>query len=360
MKKIFFTGGGSAGHVTPNIALIEHLLKKGWTVAYVGSNNGIERGLMERLSVPYYGVSTGKIRRYFAWKNFLDPFLVIIGIFQSLILCHSYKPDLVFSKGGFVAVPVVIGAWICRIPVICHESDITPGLANRLCFPFCEYVCINFPQTERFLPRRVMGERTKVTGSPIRQSVLKGNAAKGRQLLGFSDKKPVLLVFGGGLGSKQINKCIRQCRFQLLRYYQIIHVVGEGNLEPVKKKEKEKGYVQKEYLHDDFGNILAAANLVVSRAGANSIYEFLVLRKSHLLVPLSKKASRGDQITNAKAFERAGISMVVQEVDLTAEGLIASLNKLIRQRKTRLAALKKFKALNAVKIISKLIDRVTR
>jgi UDP-N-acetylglucosamine--N-acetylmuramyl-(pentapeptide) pyrophosphoryl-undecaprenol N-acetylglucosamine transferase len=311
---------------------------------------------MERLSIPYYEISTGDFPGHFAWKNFLDPFLVVLGIVQSLMLCLSYKPDVIFSKGGFVAIPVVIGAWICRIPVICHEADIKPGLANRLCFQFSQYVCINFPQTEKYLPRRIMGERTKLTGSPIRQSVLKGNASKGRAFLGLIGDKPLLLVLGDGPDSNIINDCIRRSRFQLLRYYQVIHIVGKGNLDS--GNSGNEAYVQKETLYEEFGDVLAAADLVMSRADGNSIYEFLVKRKSHLLIPLSKKASHGEQIINAAIFEKFGMSLVLQDVELTPESLITFLGLLKRQRKARLVALKKFQALDAVKNISNLIGKM--
>jgi UDP-N-acetylglucosamine--N-acetylmuramyl-(pentapeptide) pyrophosphoryl-undecaprenol N-acetylglucosamine transferase len=352
-KRIFITGGVSAGHVTPNIALIEHLIRKNCAVSYIGSADGIERKLTEGLDIPYYEISTGKFRRQFNWKNFLDPLLFVLGLIQSVILCHSHKPDIVFSKGGFVAVPVVIGAWICKIPVIWHESDIKPGFVSQLCIRFSRFVCINFPLTKRSLPRRMRGERTKLTGTPVRQSLLKGNASKGRTLLGFSREKPVLLVLGTGRGSKLVNDHVRQCRFQLLRYYQIIHVVGEGNLDA--GYDNNDGYVQREYLHQEYGDILAAADLVISRAGANSIYEYLVMRKCHLLIPLSKKVSRGNQIENAETFEKAGMSMVLQEVDLTAESLIESINQLRRERKIRLSALKRFKIRDSVKLISHVI-----
>jgi UDP-N-acetylglucosamine--N-acetylmuramyl-(pentapeptide) pyrophosphoryl-undecaprenol N-acetylglucosamine transferase len=355
MRKIFLTGGGSVQHVTPNIALIEHLRRNKWAVGYLGTAEGIERTLIEKLSIPYYEISTGKFPRHFDWKNFLDPFLVVLGIVQTFILCKLYKPDVIFSKGGFVAIPVVIGAWICRIPVICHEADIKPGVTSRICFLFARYVCTNYPQTERYLPRRLAGKRSKLTGSPIRQSILKGNASKGRAILGFTADKPVLLIFGDSPDSRTINDCIRRSRFQLLRYYQVIHVVGKGIV--TSKDTGKEAYIQREMLNEEFGDILAAADLVISRADANSIYEFLAMRKSHLLIPLSRKASRGEQVTIAAVFKKVGMSMVLPDVELTPENLIKSLNHLKRQRNARLVALKKFKALNAVKNIANLAAR---
>jgi UDP-N-acetylglucosamine--N-acetylmuramyl-(pentapeptide) pyrophosphoryl-undecaprenol N-acetylglucosamine transferase len=357
-KSVFFTGGGIAGNVTPNIALIEHLISKRWEVTYVGSDDGIDRRLTKNLNITYCAIATGKFRRQLEWELLLDPLLVVLGLFQSIFFCLTNRPDIVFSKGGLVAVPVVIAAWICRIPVISHESDIKPRLVNRLCFLLSEYVCISFPRTARSLPRKMMGERTKFTGSPIRRSVLRGDAEKGRLLLGFTGKKPVLLVLGAGLGSEIVNDCMRQCRFQLLRYFQIIHVVGEGNLNAA--RDEDDSYVQREYLHEEFGHILAAADLVISRAGGNSIYEFLVMRKCHLLIPLSKRMNGRTQTVNAEAFERAGMSIVLPEVELTPETLIESLSKLRRQRKARMSALRRFKARNSVTLISNLIGHTIK
>ena len=352
MKKIFFTGGGSAGHVTPNIALIEHLKKHDWHISYIGSKNGIEHNLIQPLGIHYYSIATGKLRRYFDWQNFLDPFLIILGILQGIILCLQHRPKIVFSKGGFVAVPLVVGAWICRIPVISHESDITPGLANRLCFRFSRYICVNFPQTEAFLP---VG-KTKVTGSPVRQSLLKGDAESGRRYLGFDASKPILLIFGGSLGARAINNCVRLCQPELLSSYHVIHVVGEGNIDSAFNC---AGYLQKEYLHEEFGDVLAAADIVMSRAGANSIYELLLTRKPHLLVPLSVEASRGDQIVNAGIFQKAGLSDVLSEDELEPKGLIAALSELYLKKSGRIEALRSFEILDGVTLISALIGQVS-
>ncbi len=356
-RHVFFTGGGSAGHVTPNLALIENLRDSGWDTSYVGSVGGIERELTTRLEIPYHQISTGKLRRYFDWQNFLDPILIVLGVVQSIALCLRYKPDIVFSKGGFVAVPLVVAAWICRIPVISHESDITPGLANRLCFPFSKTICVNFPQTEKFLPVKKRGKQMVVTGSPVRESLVKGDTDKGRRFLSFSDSKSILLVFGGSLGAKLINECIKRSLPALLQRYQIIHVVGEGNLDP---DLHQNGYVQKEYLHEEFGDVLAAADFVISRAGANSIYELLLLRKCHLLIPLGLSASRGDQIKNAEIFEEAGMSLVLREEELTTDALVQSLDRLADERESRLAAMVKFEVHDAVGLISGLIEETAK
>ena len=306
MARVLFTGGGTAGHVTPNIALLEAATDRSWEVAYVGSADGIEREMIGALGIPYYTVASGKLRRYFSWQNCIDPFFVFWGLVQSVALCLRLRPDAVFSKGGFVSVPIVVAAWLLRIPVISHESDVTPGLANRLTYPFCKKVCVTFEATVRFLPKG----KVSVTGTPVRRSLVAGDAAVGLGFLGFSGEKPVLLVFGGSLGAATINNQTRRALPVLVQDFDVVHVVGNGNLNG---SIEEPCYVQKEFIGDQFGHVLAAATIVVSRAGANSVYELLMTRKPHLLIPLGKAASRGDQLDNAGAFAGLGFSRVLDE-----------------------------------------------
>lgn len=347
--KILFAGGGSAGHVTPSIAVIERLRSEGWDVRYVGSRTGIEREIISRLGIPYFNIPTGKLRRYFSWQNFLDPFLVIAGMFKSLFICVRERPDIVFSKGGFVAVPVVVSAWLCRIPVICHESDVTPGLANRLCFPFCRYICVNFPQTAEHLP----GEKVIISGTPVRDEVINGDPAAGRRAFGLSDHKPVLLVFGGSLGARAINENIRQALQALLEQFQIVHVVGSGNV--VVELEDEPDYHQCEYLYEGFGDALAAADIVISRAGANAIYELLLARKPHILIPLSGTSSRGDQIINANTFAASGVSLVIAEEELSRDKLLATIVNVRQRQETLVRNMAAFEVRDSVKVITDLI-----
>ena len=293
--------------------------------------------------IPFHGIASGKLRRYFSWQNFIDPFKVTFGVLQALVLCLRESPDVVFSKGGFVAVPVVVAAWILRIPVICHESDVTPGLANRLCLPFSQLICLNFEESKRYVP----AGKSTVTGTPVRRALIDGDAENGRTFLGFTgDKpvllvfggsngrtflgftggKPVLLVFGGSLGAGSINAAVREVLQGLLERFDIVHIAGEGNVDASLDA---PGYVQKTFLQDEFGDVMAAATIVVSRAGANSIYELLYLRKPHLLIPLSAAVSRGDQLENAEAFREAGFSHVLAEEDLSGEKLLQALDALL-------------------------------
>lgn len=310
MKRIILTGGGTAGHVTPNIALVPKLKEKGYDIQYIGSYDGIERKLIEDLKIPYYGIASGKLRRYFDIKNFSDPFRVIKGYGQAVRLMKKLKPSVVFSKGGFVAVPVVMAAKHCHIPVVIHESDLTPGLANKLSIPSATKVCCNFPETISHIP----DGKAVLTGSPIRQELLKGNRLKALDFCGFTADKPVLLVIGGSQGSVIVNDSIRGILPELLKTFQVIHLCGKGKLDPTLNYMD--GYVQYEYIKDELADLFALADICVSRAGANAICELLALRKPNLLIPLSANASRGDQILNAESFERQGFSMVLSEEEL--------------------------------------------
>lgn len=223
MKRIVLTGGGTAGHVTPNIALIPRLKELGYDIHYIGTYDGIERKLIEEIGIPYYGISSGKLRRYFDVKNFSDPFRVIKGYFQAKKLMKKLKPDIVFSKGGFVAVPVVLAAKHSHIPSIIHESDMTPGLANKLSIPSATKICCNFPETMSHLPEG----RAVLTGSPIRQELLTGNKLAGLKFCGFTANKPVILVIGGSLGAVAVNNAIRKILPELLKSFQVIHLCGK-------------------------------------------------------------------------------------------------------------------------------------
>jgi UDP-N-acetylglucosamine--N-acetylmuramyl-(pentapeptide) pyrophosphoryl-undecaprenol N-acetylglucosamine transferase len=324
--KIIMTGGGSAGHVTPNLALIPKLKMLGYEVEYIGTKEGIERKIIEGENIKYYPISSGKLRRYFDMKNFSDPLKVIKGLFEAKKIMKIQKPDIVFSKGGFVSVPVVIAAYLNKIPVIAHECDITPGLANKLSAPYCTKVCVTFPEALN----EIKNGKGVVTGNPIRRELFEGSKVKAIEICGFKNKKPILMVIGGSLGSKTINESIRSKIQKLLLEYNIIHICGQGNID--KSLEDQNGYKQFEYVKDELPHLLASADLVVSRAGANAIFELLALKKPNLLIPLSAKSSRGDQILNAKSFEKSGYSMVIQDEELSPGNLEIKIRELYNDR----------------------------
>lgn len=349
MKKIILTGGGTAGHVTPNLALIPGLLERGYEIRYIGSYNGIERKLIENAGIPYDGISSGKLRRYFDLKNFTDPFRVIKGYAEAIHLMRKYRPDVVFSKGGFVSVPVVLAAKHFKIPTIIHESDMTPGLANKICIPSAAKVCCNFPETLQYLPK----DKAVLSGSPIRGELLEGDRLTGLQYAGLSANKPVILVIGGSLGSVAVNKAVRSILPKLLEMYQVIHICGKGNLD--ESLIGQEGYVQYEYVDAPLRHLFAAADLIVSRAGANSICEILALRKPHILIPLSAAASRGDQILNARSFEKQGFSTVLEEEAVTDESLYQAIQNTYENRQQFIDTMNQSTLSDAVGTITDLI-----
>lgn len=350
MKHIILTGGGTAGHVTPNIALLPRLRAAGYDISYIGSKEGIEKRLIEAQNIPYYGISSGKLRRYFDWKNFTDPFRVLKGFSEASALMKRLKPDVVFSKGGFVSVPVVMAAGRRHIPVICHESDLTPGLANKLCMPSATKVCCNFPETLAHLP----ADKAVLTGCPIRQELLRGKRAAALTLTGFLPEKPVLMVMGGSLGAAAVNQAVRDALPDLLKDWQIVHLCGKGKLD--ERLQGTKGYVQYEYIQKELPDLFALCDLVISRAGANAICELLALRKPSLLIPLSARASRGDQILNARSFERQGFSMVLEEEELTREALLQAVAHLSSHRSDYIKAMESCPLTSAVDTIFSLIE----
>ena len=350
MKKIILTGGGTAGHVTPNLALIPSLKERNYDIHYIGSHQGIERKLIEGAGIPYDGISSGKFRRYFDLKNFSDPFRVLKGYWEAMKLIKNHKPDVVFSKGGFVAVPVVMAAKHCKVPVIIHESDMTPGLANKLCIPAAVKVCCNFPETLPYLPK----DKAVLTGSPIRKELLKGDRTTGLNYARLSSSRPVILIIGGGLGSVTGNTALRGILPKLLKNYQVIHICGKGNLD--ESLTGMEGYVQYEYVDAPLKHLFAAADLMISRAGANSICEILALRKPNILIPLSAAASRGDQILNARSFAKQGFSYLLEEENLTGDSLLKAITETFANRQTFISKMEQSELYNAIDTIIDMIE----
>ncbi|HJA30351.1 MAG TPA: undecaprenyldiphospho-muramoylpentapeptide beta-N-acetylglucosaminyltransferase [Candidatus Eisenbergiella pullicola] len=351
-KKIVLTGGGTAGHITPNIALLPRLEQKGYDVFYIGSYDGMEKRLMADFQIPYYGISTGKFRRYFDLKNFTDPFRVLKGFAEARKILKEIQPDLVFSKGGFVAVPVVRAAASLKIPCVIHESDMTPGLANKLCIPVAKKVCCNFPETLRTLP----ASKAILTGSPIREELLHGNREAAYRLCGFDSSKPVLMVIGGSLGSAAINQAVRESLPALLADFQIVHICGKDKIDNLLLNTN--GYRQFEYLKTELKDVFAMADVVVSRAGANAICELLALKKPNLLIPLSAGASRGDQILNARSFEAQGFSMVLDEDYLSPGLLTEKVQELYFTRQTYIAAMSRSQQTTAISTLISLFEDI--
>jgi len=352
MKKIVLTGGGTAGHVTPNIALLPILKEAGYEVEYIGSYEGIEKKLITDKGIPYHGIATGKLRRYFDLKNFTDIFRVIKGYTEAKKYLSEIRPELVFSKGGFVAVPVVRAAASLKIPCIIHESDMTPGLANKLCIPVAKKICCNFPDTLSCLPPDI----SICTGSPIRKELFEGDKNIAREMCGFNDEKPVLMVIGGSLGAQSVNDTVRECLPKLLEKFQIVHLCGKDKIDNMMLGIT--GYKQFEYIDNELKDFFALADIVISRAGANAICEIKELKIPNVLIPLSS-GSRGDQIVNASFFEKQGYSKVVREEALDPSTLIDTVNEVYDNRELYIENMSKDSNNKSVDIIMGLINELT-
>ncbi len=350
MKKIVLTGGGTAGHVTPNIALLPSLKDAGYDITYIGSYEGIEKRLIADFNIPYHGISTGKFRRYFDPKNFSDPFRVIKGYTEAKKLLKEIQPDVIFSKGGYVSVPVIKAASKLKIPCIIHESDLTPGLANRLCLSSADKICCNFPETKKHVPE----DKYVLTGSPIRKELMMGNKEAAYKMCGFDPNIPVILVIGGSLGAGAINAAIREALPKLLQDFQVCHICGKDKMDNLLLTTP--GYAQFEYVKAELKDLFAMADIVVSRAGANAICELLALRIPNILIPLPAKSSRGDQLLNAASFEAQGFSMVIYEEELDTDTLLDKIHELFFNKQRYIDVMSKSGMHDSINTIMKLID----
>jgi UDP-N-acetylglucosamine--N-acetylmuramyl-(pentapeptide) pyrophosphoryl-undecaprenol N-acetylglucosamine transferase len=326
MKTIILTGGGTAGHITPNIALIPKLRAAGFNIYYIGLRGGMEENLIKQQGVPFHGIHGGKLRRYADFKNVTDTFKIGAAFFESVGIIRNLHPDVIFSKGGFVSTPVVWAAKTCHVPVVAHESDATVGLANKLSMPFAQKICYTFPETGSQIP----DGKGVFTGLPIRDILLRGSVSNGRKICGFSGTKPVIVVTGGSQGATFINNMLRGCLDKLLPKFDICHICGKGNL--AVELGSKAGYRQFEYVTADLPDLFAMADVVISRAGATSIFELLALKKPNLLIPYSLKASRGDQIINAKSFQKQGFSEVLDENGATPEKFLKLIDSIYQNR----------------------------
>ena len=349
MKKVLLTGGGTAGHVTPNIALMPYLKELGLEYSYMGSYTGIEKTLIEELGVPYTGIDSGKLRRYMSIQNLKDPFHVLRGFQEAERYMKQQRPDVVFSKGGFVAVPVVFAAHKEKIPVVIHESDLSPGLANKLCINKADIACYSFPETEGAMSK---AKKSICTGLPVRDELLKGDRAKGLEFCGFSDNKPSVMVIGGSLGSVRVNEAVRADLPGLLEKFNVIHLCGKGKVD---ESIDHPGYVQFEYINEELPDLYAAADVLISRAGSNVIHEIVSLKKPSILIPLDLNASRGDQIENAQSFKKQGFCEVLREADITENALFDLVCSVYENRSSYITAMENSHQANSAKTIAEII-----
>jgi UDP-N-acetylglucosamine--N-acetylmuramyl-(pentapeptide) pyrophosphoryl-undecaprenol N-acetylglucosamine transferase len=350
VNTIVLTGGGTAGHVTPHIALISSLRQNGWDIRYIGSYQGIEKELIAKENIPYYGISSGKLRRYMSAQNFKDPFKVAKGFFDALRILKKLKPKVVFSKGGYVTVPVVLAANALKIPVIIHESDITPGLANKIAMKGARTICVNFEETLQYV-----GHKGILTGTPVRKELFEGNREKGSKLCNFRERKPALLMMGGSLGSVKINLVLRKALPVLIKHFNIIHICGKGNMDT--SLMELDGYKQFEYVGKELPHLFAVADIMLSRAGANALAEIVALNIPSLLIPLSGAASRGDQILNAKSMKNKGYSEVLFEEQLTEETLIEKIEYIYKNKSHYVTAMQQATQIKAIDRIIEIINK---
>jgi UDP-N-acetylglucosamine--N-acetylmuramyl-(pentapeptide) pyrophosphoryl-undecaprenol N-acetylglucosamine transferase len=347
---IVLTGGGSAGHVTPNLALVDVLRERGFQPHYIGTEAGIERDMVRGL--PYHVIEAGKLRRYLSKQNISDLFKIFRGYRQAKKILGELKPSLVFAKGGFVSVPVAWAASKLGVPVVLHESDYTPGLANRLCTKKAQKICLSFDTP------RARGGKGVLTGSPVRAELLRGDRGEGLSCLGFTGARPVLLIVGGSLGARAINEAVDGCLDLLTDKYDVVHVRGNGNLNSM--LDGRPSYRQFEYVGKELPDILAATDICLSRAGANAIFEFLALRIPALLVPLPLSASRGDQILNANYFREQGFARVLEQEKINRESLAAALDQLYASRDTLVANMDKSGTPNGTENVLHIIEQSVR
>lgn len=344
MPKIVFTGGGSAGHVTLNLALIPYFIKNGWQVDYIGSINGMEQELIKKFpEVRYHSILTGKLRRYFSFQNFLDMAKIPLGCLQATWLIHKLNPDVIFSKGGFVSFPVVVGGYLNRKKIFMHESDLTSGLANKMCLPFVGTFFTTFPETVNSLKQK---EKVKCVGPVLSDRLFNGDKIAGAKYAGLSATKPTIMFIGGSLGAQSLNNAVAKNLDALLEKYQVIHIAGKSGFN---KDLKGNGYIQYEYVDNELKDLMALSDVVISRAGSNSIFELASLHKPMILVPLPNTASRGEQTLNAKNFVNKGYAEIIKDEDIAKpEVLFKTLEKVFTNKESYINAMQQ----NPVKITS--------
>ena len=347
--KIVLTGGGTAGHVMPHIALLPDMKDRNWLVSYIGSS-GIEKKLMKEQGIPFYEIPTGKLRRYLSVENFTDLFKILGGIFASFRHLIKLKPDVVFSKGGFVSVPVSVAARLLSIPVVTHESDVTPGLANKLITPLASKIIYAFPETARYLP----SAKSISGGIPVRKELHNGSRSKALSLCGFTeeDTRPVILCMGGSQGAKSLNEAIEKALPELSQRFRIIHLTGSGKSLSI-SHEAYKGF---EFVSKELKDLLSLADIVLGRAGANSIFELLELRKPMILVPLVV-GSRGDQVLNAQSFAKEGWAMVLEEKNLNPDSLLSTLDQLLAKKDIFIESMNKNRSLQSVELTMNVLSK---
>lgn len=332
MKKIVFVGGGTGGHIFPGLAVVSELKKnQDIECIWIGNSKGIDKSLVEHDNIQFYGIPSGKLRRYFSFQNFLDVFKIIFSVFYSFCILLKIKPNLIFSKGGFVSVPPCIAAYFLKIPIITHECDYSPGLATKINARFASKIFVSYNETQDFFKPKYKN-KILVTGNPIRDFFYNGDRNKAQSFLNFKDqKKPILLILGGSLGAQQINELVKSCLPSLIAYFNIVHQTGDHYIDQTKVFEDpliQEGYKVFPFIREEIADVLTASSLVLSRAGANSVWECAAVGKPMILVPLMKGNSRGDQYENASYFANKGAAFMLAGSEASPENLLKLIDEI--------------------------------
>jgi UDP-N-acetylglucosamine--N-acetylmuramyl-(pentapeptide) pyrophosphoryl-undecaprenol N-acetylglucosamine transferase len=343
--KILFTGGGTGGHIMPVLAVAEEIRKtkssnKKLEFMFIGPDNDFNKAI-SGAGIEVKTIKAGKLRRYFSLENLTDIFKIIFGTIQSLYIVYKFRPDVVFSKGGFASVPPVIASWIWRVPILSHESDIVPGLANKIISRFTKKIYISFKDTEKYLP----SEKTVLVNSLIREDILNGDKNRARKIFDLEENVPTILIFGGSQGAQKVNEVALKALPAILEKYQVIHICGMKNYEKIKDALKHKRYKLYPYLNDNLKEAYALCDVVISRAGANSLFEIIALEKPSIIIPLPTSANN-HQCKNAEYFSRKGMIVLVKEEDLTEVVLEENIFKLLQEEDYRSSIIKMTKEYN--------------
>lgn len=349
---IVCTGGGTAGHVLPLLPVIDQLKARGYEVLYIGSRDGPERELVGRQGIAFVAIPADKLRRYASWRTLAMPFNVLRGIWAAVRLLHRRRPDLVLSKGGFVAVPVVIAAAALRVPIVAHESDVSPGLTNRITRPLARKLCVTLSPE---VTGRPLHAKEVVTGLPVRARFFCAEPRLAEAEFRLEPAVPLIVAFGGSSGSSAINQVVRAALSRLTGRFQMVHICGRGQVQT----DLESGrYRQVESVAEGMPDLLARADVIVSRAGMTTLYEILTLRKSAVVIPLPLAASRGDQIENAALLQPLGLLGVLEQERLTAETLIAAIHEAFDAREARRAAIERMHFVDGTQGVVRVVEEV--
>ncbi|MDR1655250.1 MAG: undecaprenyldiphospho-muramoylpentapeptide beta-N-acetylglucosaminyltransferase [Treponema sp.] len=327
MRSIVFSGGGSGGHIYPGLAVAARIKKlRVYRVFWIGQGTGMDRSIVENEGIEFYGIPAGRFRRYFSFKTIPDFFRVIAGFFAARRILKREKPALLFSKGGFVSVPPCVAAASLKIPVYTHESDISPGLATKInarCAAFSGgRIFTAYKETSAFFPE-ALRSRIIVSGQPVRNSFRKADSQRGKAFLGAAADERILLVLGGSQGAQELNELVKGNLDALTRYYTVIHQTGPKNQWDLKKGSRYRSYA---FIGKEMPDVLAAAELVLGRSGAGTVWECAVTGKPMILIPLAGSGTRGDQVENARYFEKAGAALVLYPA--AGEGLVSAVGEL--------------------------------